>query len=68
MLLESLQAIESIIIENIRLLCSTNKLSKDLIKYNLHLSLVFLVNGASYEASYETSFASVLYDSALRER
>ena len=32
MLLESLQDIESIIIENIRLLCSTNKLSKGLIK------------------------------------
>ena len=31
-------------------------------------SLVFLVSGASYEALYETSFASVLYDFALRER
>ena len=32
------------------------------------LSLVFLVSGASFEASYETSFASVLFDFALRER
>ena len=29
------------------------------------LSLVFLVSGASYEASYETSFALVLYDSPV---
>ena len=31
------------------------------------LSLVFLVSGALYEASYETSFALVLYDSPLSE-
>ena len=31
-------------------------------------SLVFLVSGASYKALYKTSFASVLYDFALRER
>ena len=30
-------------------------------------SLVFPVSGASYEASYETSFASVLYDFALKQ-
>ena len=30
--------------------------------------LVFLVSGASYEASYEASFPSVLFDFALRER
>ena len=34
----------------------------------LNLSLVFLVSGASYEASYKTSLASVLFDFALRER
>ena len=34
----------------------------------IDISLVFLLRGATYEASYETSFASVLYDFALRER
>ena len=34
----------------------------------LDLSLVFLVSGASYEALYDSSFASVLFDFALRER
>ena len=34
----------------------------------LSKALVFLVSGVSYEASYETSFAAVLYDFALRER
>ena len=29
------------------------------------LSLVLLVSGASYKASYETSFALVLFDSPL---
>ena len=29
--------------------------------------LVFLVSGASYKTSYETSFKSVLHDYALRE-
>ena len=33
----------------------------------VYLSLVFLVSGALYEASYETSFAIVLYDSPLSE-
>ena len=31
------------------------------------ISLVFLVSGASYEASYDTSFASVLFDSPHSE-
>ena len=43
MLLESLQANESIIIENTRLLCSTNRLSKDLIRSNLYL--IYLMAG-----------------------
>ena len=34
----------------------------------LAFSLVFLVSEASYKALYKTSFASVLYDFALRER
>ena len=34
----------------------------------VNYSLVFLVRGASYEALYKTSFASVLSGFALRER
>ena len=34
----------------------------------MYLSLVFLLSGASYEASYETSFALVLFDSLHSER
>ena len=34
---------------------------------NFYEGLVFLVSGAVYEASYKTSFASVLFDFALRE-
>ena len=33
-----------------------------------YLSLVFLVSGTWYEALYETSFASVLFDFTLRVR
>ena len=37
-------------------------------KENLYdLSLAFLVSGASYRASYKTSFSLVLYDSPLSE-
>ena len=33
-----------------------------------YFSLVFLVSGASYKASYKTSSASVLYDFAFKVR
>ena len=35
---------------------------------DFHLSLVFLVSVALYEALYKTSFASILFDFALLER
>ena len=42
-------------------------LNKVIIIHAYKRSLVFLVSGASYEASYENLFASVLFDSPLSE-